>query len=372
MRPQPKKFAIQLPVPKPVRSHVHANRVMAERFAQWLEIQNYAENTRRAYGELTADFCRFLGSRDLTKVETAEIREYLAGLYHRGIASSSIARQLHGLRTFFTFLNLGGVVSSVWPRFVTQRKHVRKLPKPPTVEEVERLISATKTPRDRAIVELFYATGCRLNELRMLRCQDIDFKDRVARVLGKGNKERLVPYGRMAEEALLAYLGDRREGFVFQNERNRAPLWISQAKPNKNEPSLWWRGAWTEYPGGTIPGKRRYEWIGRVSEMSRDEARDKLAQHVNPAAEARPETDLPLNNRSIYRIIREAALRAGLKGVHPHSLRHAFATHLLNRGADIRSLQELLGHSSVSTTQIYTHVSTTDMKRIHENFHPRG
>jgi site-specific recombinase XerD len=148
-----------------------------------------------------------------------------------------------------------------------------------------------------------------LSEIRTLRCEDVDFTDRTIRVLGKGNKERIVPFGRMAEEALLAYLGDRREGFLFQNSR----------------PKL-----------------------------------------------IRPKTALPLDSQTFYRIVRSAALKAGLTGVHPHRLRHSFATHLLNRGADLRCVQELLGHSSISTTQIYTHVATAELQRIHQKFHPRG
>ncbi len=355
----------------PVRSYAHENRVLTERFSQWLAIQHYSEHTRRAYGTLTADFCQFLGPRDLTKAQTSDIREYMAELFRRGLAQSSLERQLYGLRTFFDFLNLAGVVAFIAPRFIRTRKRHRKLPRPLTVDEVKRLIEATRTSRDRAIVELFYATGCRLNELRMVRCEDVDFADRIIRVLGKGNKERLVPYGRMAEEALLAHLGERREGFLFQDSRPPQKPRVSNAKPNKNETGLWWRGSWREWPDGTIPGVTRWKWLGRVSQMDHEQARKKLLEFMN-AADSRPKTDLPLDTHTYWRIIKAAALRAGLKDVHPHQLRHSVATHLLNRGADLRSIQELLGHSSLSTTQIYTHVSTADMQRIHKKFHPRG
>lgn len=356
-------------------SYAHANRVLAEKFDQWLEIQNYAENTRRAYGQLTTDFCRFLGGRDLTKTQAGDIREYLGTLYRRGNASATMERNLHGLRTFFDFLNLAGVVAFVAPRFVRTRKRHRRLPQPLTIDEIQRLIKGTRTTRDRAMVELYYATGCRLNELRLLRCEDIDFKERIVRVLGKGNKERLAPYGRKAEEALRAYLGDRREGCLFQEDRRRwfcngSQPRLYKARPNKESSTLWWRGIWKEWPDGTIPGVRREMWLGSVSAIDQGEARAKLLECL--ANIARPKTGLPLSSKTIYRIIRQAAQRAGLKDVHPHRLRHSFATHLLNNGADLRSVQEFLGHSSISTTQIYTHVSTTDLKRIHAQFHPRG
>lgn len=356
---------------KPVRSYVHDNRVLAEKFDQWLEIQSYSEETRRAYHSLTADFCRFLGARDLTKSRAADIREYLGAVYRRGCASATMERNLAGLRTFFDFLNLAGVVAIVTPRFVAMRKKRRKLPQPLTIDEIQKLIDGTRTPRDRAIIELYYATGCRLNELRLLRCEQIDFVDRIVRVLGKGNKERLVPYGRMAEEALLAYLGERREGYVFRENRLRAKGSLCK-RQYRHSSAFGWLAYWHEWPDGTIPSKRRAKFLGPVSRMTEEQARAKLRVIMDAAELGRPKTGLPLNGQTIYRVISQAAIRAGLNHVHPHQLRHSFATHLLNRGADIRAVQELLGHSSISTTQIYTHVSMADMQRIHAKFHPRG
>lgn len=335
-------------------------------------IQNYSENTRRTYGELTASFCRFLGARDLTKTAPADIREYIGYLYQRKLAPSSLESRLGGLRTFFVFLNLAGVVTSIAPRFVQMRKRKRKLPHPLTIEEVQRLIEATKKPRDRALIEMYYATGCRLNELRLLRCEDIDFRDRVCRVLGKGNKERLVPYGRMAEEALLAYLGERREGYVFREARTCPRGHLRQKVYGNRCKTLGWYGYWREWPDGTVPGVIREKSFGPVARVSEAEARAKLQEVLRVAELVRPRPDVPLNTQAIYRVIKQAALRAGLKNVHPHQLRHSFATHMLNRGADLRSIQELLGHSSLSTTMIYTHVSTADMKNAHTKFHPRG
>jgi site-specific recombinase XerD len=366
------ELAVREPDLKPVRSYAKDNWVLAQKFSQWLEVQNYSPHTRKAYDALTADFCRFIRSRSLTEVKHLDVRDYLFHLQGRGFASSTLDRQLHGLRTFFDFLNLGGVVNSVPPRFIRTRKRQRKLPRFLSVHEAGKLIEAAESQRDRAILEVFYGTGCRLAEVAGMRCEDVDFEARSIRVLGKGNKERIVLFGRMAREALIAYLGDRREGFLFQDEIPTQKLCVTTAKPNKNESGVWWRGAWSEYPDNKGPGIRRWKWLGRASAMTRSEARAKLLQAIDPANTDRPKIDSPMAHRTFGRIVKSAALRAGLKGVHPHSLRHSFATHLLNRGADLRCVQELLGHSSISTTQIYTHVAMENLLEIHKKAHPRG
>ena len=362
--------------PLPVRSHAEANRVLAAKFSQWLEIQNYSPLTRKTYDTLTGDFCGFLQSRSLAEVKPIDIREYLGHLQDRGLASTSLDLKLHGLRTFFDFLKLGGVVNFVAPRVTSTRRRHRKLPRFPSVEEVGKLINAAESPRDRALLEILYATGCRRAEVLGMRCEDVDFSGRSIRVLGKGNKERVVLFGRFAEEALLLYLRERREGYLFQQHRPFEKLGygtghrISKGKPNKGG-AAWWRGFWREYPHGTLPGIQRYKWIGAVSAMTLKEARAALLKFIGEANTERPKPGLPLDAKTVGRIVERAAVRAGLKGIHPHSLRHAFATHLLARGGDLRCIQELLGHTSVSTTQIYTHVAVENLSAIHRKFHPR-
>jgi site-specific recombinase XerD len=352
-----------------VHSHAKENLALAEKFAQWLIVQNYSENTRRAYGALTADFCRFLGARSVAEVKHFDIREYMHYLHGKGLSQSSLDRQLHGLRTFFDFLHLGGVVASVAPRLVTTRKRPpRKLPRVLSVEEAGRLIEAAEIPRDRAILELFYATGCRVAEVSGMRCEDVDFAARSIRVTGKGNKQRIVLYGRMAAEALRAYLGDRRHGYLFQSRPLRASLLHKQ----KNRAGLFWVAQWTEYPDGRAPGVQRQKWLGKASQMSRKEAMAKAREALGSANITRPNPDRPLQTRNLLQVVKRAALRAGLEGVGCHTLRHSFATHLLNRGADLRCVQELLGHSSISTTQIYTHVAVENLMDSHKKFHPRG
>lgn len=360
-------------IESPVRSYAHDNRALAAKFAQWLEIQNYSVNTRRAYNSLLRDFCRFIRSRSLTEIKRLDIREYLGHLHRRGLASASLDQKLHGLRTFFGFLRLGGLVETAPTRFISLRKRKRKLAHPFSVEEISKLIEAEKSPRNRAILETFYGTGCRLAEVVGMRCEDVEFSDPGSiRVTGKGDKQRIVLFGRPAKQALLAYLGNRREGYLFQDNRNPQQLRVTKAKPNKHTSTLWWRGCWREYTVGRGPGVPHWKWLGSASAMTRKQARAKLLQLVSEVNIIRPKLDRPLNGRTLGRIVQRAALRVGLKGVHPHSLRHSFATHLLNDRADLRSIQELLGHSSVSTTQIYTHVALDSLIETHKKFHPRS
>jgi integrase/recombinase XerD len=352
----------------PVRSFVRDNLELAEKFAAWLEAQNYSTNTRRAYGTLARDLCEFIGSRSLLELKHFDLREFITYLYKRGLAPSSLARQLYGLKTFFQFLSMGGLVDCNIARLIKNRRVGRRLPRALSIEEVERLIAAAKTPREKAMLEMFYATGCRLSELAGMRMEDIDLTVRVVKVLGKGSKERIIPFGRPAKEALLAYLGERKDGFVFRDDQPPRALHVYRLQPNRDIPTLYWQGVWVD----GNPGVRHWKSLGPVSKVTREQALEKLAAVAGDDFGQRPKPDKPLGPRHIYRIVKRAAIAAGLKDVWPHALRHSFATHLLNGGADLRSVQELLGHASISTTQIYTHVSTTNLLDTHRKFHPRG
>jgi integrase/recombinase XerC len=261
------------------------------------------------------------------EVDRFAARRYLAILQKGGCAAATARRKLSALRSFFRFLAREEIVKANPVAGVSLPRRPRTLPAVFTVEEVSRLLAAPLSiepnandafarcarARDAAILEILYSAGLRLSELATLREEQIDLLSGVIRVRGKGMKERLCPLGRPAIKALRAYL-DERESFLAEIGRARrgAPLFVNKA-------------------GG------------------------------------------PLTPRSIERMMKKYLIAAGLDASRsPHALRHSFATHLLDAGADLRSVQELLGHASLSTTQIYTHVSIERLKDVYEKAHPRA
>lgn len=250
------------------------------------------------------------------QVDTLALRGFLAHLHQKGTARSSIARKLAALRTFFRYLVREGRLSRNPATAVATPRVPKKIPARIEEQEIERLLEVPDAAsplgrRDRAILELLYATGLRVSELVGLDRGAVDLDSRLVRVLGKGRKERIVPFGEPAAEAIESYWPDRR--------------------------ALASRGG---HAGDALFLNARG---GRLTARS--------------------------IHRLVRRHLRQAALRSGLS---PHSLRHAFATHLLERGADLRAIQELLGHASLSTTQKYTQVSTAQLLRVYEKAHPRA
>ncbi len=303
-------------------------RRLVDRFLEHLaEERSLSRHTVRAYrGDLEA-FLEFL-ARDFLAVEPRRVRpadvdalavrSFLAAQARRGVRRRSQARGLSAIRSLFRFACREGVLADNPAAAVRTPKQPRKLPRHLRPGEVEDLIEAAgdATPlerRDRAILELLYATGMRVGELVGLDWPDLDLGSRVARVLGKGGKERLVPFGRYATEALGAWRRD------WGGVRSGA------AGEGDDEP------VWLNHRGGR------------------------------------------LTDRSIRRIVdRCVAAAAVAAGVHPHTLRHTFATHLLEGGADLRAIQELLGHSSLSTTQRYTHLEIERLLSVYRESHPRA
>jgi len=197
----------------PQQSFTQKNLELTAKFDAWLQAQNYSANTRRAYRSVTSYLCEFVGSRSVLELTHFDLREFLTYLYKRGLASSSLDRQGYGLKTFFGFLNLGGLVDSNVARLIKTRKVRRRLPRVLSIEEIERLIAAAAMPRDKAMLEMFYSTGCRLSEVAGMRFEHVDLESRTIRVIGKGDKERIVLFGRPAKQALLACLDGRQEVF---------------------------------------------------------------------------------------------------------------------------------------------------------------
>lgn len=283
--------------------------------------RNLSPHTLRAYEREIAQFTEFarteMGCRDPRGVSSNVVRAYLAQLHSRRLARVSTQRALAAVRTYFRFLAREGAVDSNPAKVVATPRGPKKLPEMVTAPQLAELLeSLPSTPagrRDRAALELLYGAGLRAGELVGLDLDDVDLARRLARVRGKGRKERLVPFGREAEKALRSYLPDR-------------AAWRAQADTVASGEPLF-----VNQRGGR------------------------------------------LSDRSLRRIL-DAAVRqtALVHHLHPHTLRHAFATHLLEAGMDLRAIQELLGHASLSTTQRYTHLDLAHLMETYSKAHPRA
>ena len=273
-------------------------------------VENYLRDIRRL-----AEYGRSKGVRGPAEVTAARLREFIYFLKDLGLAATTIRRQVSALRTYYKFLIGEGIVVRDPSERIESPKRWRTLPAVLTVPEIEKLLAAPNTDeplaiRDRALLEFAYATGVRVSELVGLTLQDILFEEGVARVFGKGAKERLVPVGRRALGAVALYAREIRP--TLDKGKARGILFLNA------------RGT-------------------------------------------------PLSRVGAWGVIKGTARRAGLtKRVTPHTLRHTFATHLLEGGADLRAVQEMLGHADLSTTQIYTHVDRDYLRTVHRQYHPRS
>jgi site-specific recombinase XerD len=275
-----------------------------------------------------------------------------------------VTHQLGALRCFFDFLYLGGIVDSVAPRFLRTRTRIRKLPKTLTQFQIKKLIAATDNPRDRALVELFYATGCRVGEVTAIRVERIDFRRRCLPVIAK-RKERVVYFGSVAAKAMRKYLGSRRTGYLFQDIIPQQRGYLTSCKTA-------WVGVWRDFRPGKEYGKTHTKHFGNPRNVSRANASARFRQFLKTVNLVRPKPNRPLTRSTLGRIVQEAGRKAKLGMVNPHMLRHSFATHLLERGADIRAIQELLGHSYLTSTQVYTRITNNGVASAFRKFHPRG
>lgn len=276
-----------------------------------------AENTARAYRRDLRRFKEWLAKRRIRELTITDFSEYVGWLHEQELAPPSVARHVVSLKVFIRYLQLEGIVQKNLVELLGSQKLWQRIPSVLSPPSVERFLNApgsddTYVYRDRAILELLYATGCRASEISSLRTADVHLDDRFCKCHGKGDKQRVVPLTRASVQAIERYL--KRERGALANAAPSPPEWL-------------------------ILSRR-----GRA-----------------------------LRREAIWALVKKYAARAGLpKTISPHTLRHSFATHMLSGGADLRQVQELLGHANITTTQIYTHVDSTRLKRIHAKFHPRA
>jgi len=291
-------------------------------FLSYLRVEKgLAQNTILAYGRDLRRFAGFLAKRKKTDAAEAnrdDVVDFLSGLYKEKLDSRSVARFLVSLRSFYKYLLMEEQAKFDPTENLESPKIRQSLPTYLRVDEIDRLLSAPDdTPaglRDRAMLEVLYSTGLRVSELINLRLTDVDVRMGAVRCVGKGNKERLVPIGRKAISAVEQY--------------------VAQARPRFARP-------------GTPPPHNQILFLARNGRS--------------------------LSRVTVWKMMHTYGLRLGLRGrLTPHKLRHSFATHLLERGADLRSVQLMLGHADISTTQIYTHVVEERLKEVYRAHHPRA
>lgn len=276
-----------------------------------------AENSVAAYRRDLVKFCEWVGTRPVQRLTIRELSDYVGWLGKKELSPASVARHIVSLKLFFRYLQLEGIMKENLAELLGSQKLWQRVPQVLSASQIDVLLTSPSSRescwrRDRALLELLYATGCRASEVSHLRLTDMHLKEGFCRCRGKGNKERIVPLGRRAIECITEYLEHERPHL---NERNPdGPSWLLLTR----------RG-------------------------------------------------LRFRRERIWELIKYYAKKSGVPTkISPHSLRHSFATHMLGGGADLRQVQELLGHASIATTQIYTHVDQEKLKRIHKQFHPRA
>ena len=292
---------------------------LLDSFLSFLVVEKgLSENTLESYGRDLKKFLLFIESRGITsarEIRYSDILDFLTHSREEGLTATTIVRSMVSVKQFFKYLLSEKVLSEDPTAHIKTPKMKKAIPGVISLDDVESILAAPdeSTPeglRDAAMLEILYATGIRVSELIGLKLNDVNFELGFVVVYGKGSKERVVPIGDKAKDKLLAYLRDSRPALL--KGRESKALFVTR------------RGA-------------------------------------------------GMTRQGFWKIIKAQALRAGVtKKISPHTLRHSFATHLLERGADLRTIQIMLGHSDISTTQIYTHVESERLKEIHKKYHPRS
>jgi len=289
---------------------------LVKRFFNYLTVEKgLSGNTLEAYERDLRKYVRFMKSKRPEDVSRSDVVSFLVQLASEGMATPSVARSLAAIRGFHKYLIIDNLAEKDPTVNVETPRGWKRLPKTLNSEDVESLLNQPDTAafigmRDKAMLELLYATGLRASELVGLKLQDVNLERGYLMVIGKGSKERAVPLGESASAAVRAYLAGARAALL--NGKDSDALFISSRRQQITRQMFW----------------ERIKFYARKSGITAN--------------------------------------------ISPHVLRHSFATHLLDNGADLRAVQAMLGHSDISTTQIYTHVSRERLKKIHEKYHPRG
>jgi integrase/recombinase XerD len=290
-----------------------------ERYIVYLRTEcHLAENTVQAYSRDLEHMKEWLKGRSPTKLKIDDLTDFVAYLKGQALAATTITRHVVAIRMFFKFLQLESAIDSNPAELLLTPKMWHRVPKVLTVGQVDRFLNAPRPSdthflRDRCLLELMYATGCRVSEISNLLMANVHLEESYCLAEGKGSKQRMVPLGERAIEAIQQYLKQYRAQLVGSREPSSVP-WLILSRS----------------------GRR-------------------------------------LRREAIWELIKRCALRADVDpDITPHTLRHSFATHLLAGGADLRLIQEMLGHANIQTTQIYTQVENSKLKKIHQQFHPRS
>jgi integrase/recombinase XerD len=302
--------------PKPP-APIQTTRVWLDAFLDYSAGEcHLAENTVAAYGRDLRRLHVWLNGRSIPALTIRDLADYTSWLHEQGLGPATLARHLVSLKVFFRYLQLEGVLQENLAELLGSQRLWERVPKVLSPEQVDRLLESPRPTdsfwrRDRALLELLYATGCRASEISNLKLCDVHLVDAFCMCRGKGDKERLVPLGEQAAEAVRAYMDHERPALVARSGVD--PPWLLL----------------------TYRGRR-------------------------------------LRRERVWELLKRYALRVGAPAnVSPHTMRHSFATHVLAGGADLRQVQEMLGHASIATTQIYTHVDTSRLTAVHKRFHPR-
>lgn len=288
---------------------------LINKFTEYLIIdKKYSENTIKAYNNDLKKFKNFFKNKDINKINENNIREYLKYLNKENDDTRTISHNISTLRSFYKFLLIEKILKNNPMEYIELPKTKKTLPKTLSIEEIDKLLDINLTDsfsyRNKAMLELMYSSGLRVSELINVKIHDIDTSNCIIRIMGKGSKERIVPLGDYAIRYIELYLKEHREKLI-KRELN-------------------------DYLFLNNHGKK-------------------------------------MTRQGFFKILKGIAREKNIKTeFSPHTLRHSFATHLLNGGADLRSIQEMLGHSDISTTQIYTHVSKEKLKENYNNFHPHA